>query len=200
MRTEGPLPPLSTSTPCRGDPACLGVLRPQALGGLAGPSLSPAPTDPQLWPLHLDVGYSLMDLGEGAGETGPRPPGRSYFSSATSPARLATCGPDRKRGMAWAGNAGGLATASVQARPASAAVRAAQVPWPGPRFEGSFPAALCSLLSTSPNQDSAPRLRGSPALQRLGHELPVARLFCPVGHPEKSIPWPGGMNLGSDPA
>lgn len=74
MRTEGPLPPLSTSTPCRGDPACLGVLRPPALGGLAGPSLSPAPTDPQLWPLHLD-------LGEGVGETGPRPPGRSYFSS-----------------------------------------------------------------------------------------------------------------------
>ena len=30
--------------------------------------------------------------------------------------------------------------------------------------------------------------RRHPAFQRLGHELPVTQLFCPVGHTEKSVP------------
>lgn len=44
-----------------------------------------------------------------------------------------------------------------------------------------------------PAQDPAPSpgLRGSPAFQ--SPRVPVTQLFCPAGHTEKSMPWPGGL-------
>lgn len=74
-----------------------------------------------------------------------------------------------------------------------------------PRFRGSFLAsrAPSHALTMQTGQMSAGSgvpwpaagsaqtkalTRRHPAFQRLGHELPVIQLFCPVGHTEKSVP------------